>query len=126
MDTNDLIFPYLLRKVTEKAAPASYNWIGRGDKVGGDKAAVNAMRVSLKELKLNGTVFIGEGGKDEAPQLYNGEVFGGKNAVDYVDIADDTLEGSTYLAGGQTNAMAVIATAPKRNHVGSRKTCRYS
>jgi len=113
VDTHDLIFPYLLRKVTEKAALASYDWIGRGDKEGGDKAAVDAMRVSLNKLKLNGTVVIGEGEKDEAPQLYNGEVFGDKNAEDHLDIAVDPVEGTTFLAGGQTNAMAVIATAPK-------------
>jgi len=113
VDTHGLIFPYLLRKVTEQAALASYDWIGRGDKEGGDKAAVDAMRVSLNELKLNGTVVIGEGEKDEAPQLYNGEVFGDKNAADHLDIAVDPVEGTTYLAGGQTNAMAVIATAPK-------------
>ena len=111
--THDLIFPYLLRKVTEKAALASYNCIGRGNKTGGDSAAVEAMRVSLEELKINGTIVIGEGEKDEAPQLYNGEVFGKKDASDQLDIAVDPLEGTTFLADGQTNAMAVIATAPK-------------
>lgn len=111
--THDLIFPYLLRKVTEKAALASYNWIGRGNKIGGDSAAVEVMRASLEELKINGTIVIGEGEKDEAPQLYNGEVFGNKDASDQLDIAVDPLEGTTFLADGQTNAMAVIATAPK-------------
>ena len=57
VDTHDLIFPYLLRRVTEKAALASYNWIGRGNKEGGDKAAVDSMRKSLTEIKLNGTVW---------------------------------------------------------------------
>ena len=56
--THDLIFPYLLRKVTEKAALASYNWIGRGNKTGGDSAAVEAMRVSLEELKIESKIFI--------------------------------------------------------------------
>jgi fructose-1,6-bisphosphatase II len=111
--THDLIFPYLLRKVTEKAALASYNWIGRGNKIEGDSAAVEAMRASLEELKINGTIVIGEGEKDEAPQLYNGEVFGNKDASDQLDIAVDPVEGTTFLADGQTNAMAVIATAPK-------------
>jgi len=111
--THDLIFPYLLRKVTEKAALASYNWIGRGNKIGGDSAAVEAMRASLEELKINGTIVIGEGEKDEAPQLYNGEVFGNKDVSDQLDIAVDPIEGTTFLADGQTNAMAVIATAPK-------------
>ena len=113
MVAHDLIFPYLLRKVTEKAALASYEWIGRGNKIGGDSAAVEAMRVSLDELKLNGTIVIGEGEKGDAPQLYNGEVFGNKNASDELDIAVDPVEGTTFLADGQTNAMAVIATAPK-------------
>jgi len=113
VDTHDSIFPYLLRRVTEKAALASYNWIGRGNKEGGDKAAVDSMRKSLTEIKLNGTVVIGEGEKDQAPQLYNGEVFGDENAEDHLDIAVDPVEGTTYLVGGQTNAMAVIATAPR-------------
>ena len=111
--THDLIFPYLLRKVTEKAALASYNWIGSGNKIGGDSTAVEAMRASLEELKINGTIVIGEGEKDKVPQLYNGEVFGNKDASDQLDIAVDPLEGTTILADGQTNAMAVIATAPK-------------
>jgi len=111
--THDLIFPYLLRKVTEKAALASYNWIGHGNKIGGDSAAVEVMRASLEELKINGTIVIGEGEKDKAPQLYNGEIFGNKDASDQLDIAVDPLEGTTFLADGQTNAMAVIATAPK-------------
>ena len=91
--TNDLIFPYPLRKVTEKAALASYNWIGRGNKTGGDSAAVEAMQTSLEELKINGTIVIGEGEKDEAPHLYNGEVCGKKHASDQLDIAVDSLEG---------------------------------
>ena len=113
VDTSDLVFPYLLRKVTERAALESYDWIGRGNKEGGDKAAVEAMRMSLTELKLNGTVIIGEGEKDEVPALYNGQVFGNKNASDRLDIAVDPVEGTTSLAVGQTNAMAVIAIAPK-------------
>ena len=113
VDTSDLVFPYLLRKVTERAALESYHWIGRGNKEGGDKAAVEAMRMSLTELKLNGTVIIGEGEKDEVPALYNGQVFGNKNSSDQLDIAVDPVEGTTSLAIGQTNAMAVIAIAPK-------------
>ena len=113
VDTSDLVFPYLLRKVTERAALESYDWIGRGNKEGGDKAAVEAMRMSLTELKLNGTVIIGEGEKDEVPGLYNGQVFGNKNVSDQLDIAVDPVEGTTSLAVGQTNAMAVIAIAPK-------------
>ena len=113
VDTSDLVFPYLLRKVTERAALESYDWIGRGNKEGGDKAAVEAMRMSLTELKLNGTVIIGEGEKDEVSGLYNGQVFGNEHASDQLDIAVDPVEGTTSLAVGQTNAMAVIAIAPK-------------
>ena len=113
VDTSDLVFPYLLRKVTERAALESYDWIGRGNKEGGDKAVVKAMRESLTELNLNGRVIIGEGEKDEVPGLYNGQVFGNKNASDQLDIAVDPVEGTTSLAVGQTNAMAVIAIAPK-------------
>ena len=113
VNTSDLVFPYLLRKVTERAALESYDWIGRGNKEGGDKAAVEAMRMSLTELKLNGTVIIGEGEKDEVLGLYNGQVFGNKNESDQLDIAVDPVEGTTSLAVGQTNAMAVIAIAPK-------------
>ena len=113
VNTHDLIFPYLLRKITERAAVASYEWIGRGNKVGGEKAVVDAMRLALTDLKLNGTVVIGEGEKDDTTQLYNGELFGDENASDKLDIAVDPLEGTTSLSVGQTNAMAVIATAPK-------------
>ena len=64
VDTHDMIFPYLLCKVSEKVALASYKWIDRGDKDGVDKVAVDAMRVSLNELKLNSTVVIGESEKE--------------------------------------------------------------
>ncbi len=113
VDTHDLIFPYLLRKVTEQAALASYSWIGRGQKEKGDAAAVEAMRESLQALKLNGTVVIGEGEKDEAPQLYKGEKFGDADHPVQVDIAVDPVEGTTYLAKGLTNAMATIAISPR-------------
>ena len=113
VDTQDQIFPFLLRKVTEQAALASYSWIGRGQKEKGDAAAVAAMRQALKDLNLNGMVVIGEGEKDQAPQLYNGEVFGDKEGVNQVDIAVDPVEGTTYLVKGLTNAMATIAISER-------------
>ena len=112
-DTRDLVFPYLLRNVTERAALAYFDRNGRGNKEDGDKAASEAMRMSLSELKLNGTVIIGEGEKGEVPELYNGQILGEKNASDQLDIALDPLEGTTSLEVGQTNAMAAIAIAPK-------------
>jgi len=113
VDSHDMIFPYLLRNVTEKAALASYDWIGRGQKEDGDGAAVDAMRAVIQDLGINGTVVIGEGEKDEAPQLYNGEKFGDPDGEHQLDIAVDPVEGTTYLAKGLTNAMATIAVAPR-------------
>ena len=104
---------YGLRKVTESAAQAAFDWIGRGDKERGDGAAVDAMRASLQQLAIEGLVVIGEGEKDEAPQLYNGEIVGQPGADFKVDIAVDPVEGTSYLAKGLTNAMAVIAIAPR-------------
>ncbi|GJM02579.1 MAG: fructose-1,6-bisphosphatase [Rhodomicrobium sp.] len=104
---------YGLRKVTEDAARAAYVWIGRGDKERGDGAAVDAMRSALQEIELEGLVVIGEGEKDEAPQLFNGEIVGQPGAAFKADIAVDPVEGTSYLAKGQTNALAVIAIAPR-------------
>lgn len=106
-------FIFTLRGVTEVAARSAYHWIGRGDKNQGDQAAVEAMREKLAALNLNGLVTIGEGEKDEAPALYNGEVFGDPDAADAFDIAVDPVEGTSYLAKGITNAMAVLAIAPR-------------
>lgn len=104
---------YRLRKVTEDAARAAYVWIGRGDKERGDAAAVEAMRTALEKIELEGLVVIGEGEKDEAPQLYNGEIVGQPGAAFKADIAVDPVEGTSYLAKGQTNALAVIAISPR-------------
>jgi fructose-1,6-bisphosphatase II len=104
---------YDLRNVTEEAACAAWDWIGRGDKERGDKAAVDAMRRALARLPLDGQVVIGEGEKDQAPGLFNGERVGGGSGHPAVDIAVDPVEGTTYLAKGLTNAMAVIAVAPR-------------
>jgi fructose-1,6-bisphosphatase II len=94
------LFIYALRNVTETAALAAFDWIGRGDKNQGDGAAVATMREALNHLPIDGTIIIGEGEKDEAPALYNGERVG------------DPVEGTTYLANGLTNAMTVMALAP--------------
>jgi len=117
------LFLYALRTVTEGAASAAYDWIGRGRKDDGDGAAVDAMRAALNQLAIDGLVVIGEGEKDEAPALYNGERLGtGPGGADsggsalgdtQLDIAVDPVEGTTYLANGQTNALAVIAVAPR-------------
>ncbi|MBI3453356.1 MAG: class II fructose-bisphosphatase [Rhodospirillales bacterium] len=102
-----------LTAVTEAAARAAYDWIGRGDKEQGDAAAVDAMRAALGALEIDGTIVVGEGEKDEAPGLYNGERVGNPDSPIKLDIAVDPVEGTSYLAKGLTNAMAVIALAPR-------------
>jgi fructose-1,6-bisphosphatase II len=106
-------FIYGLRAVTEAAARAAYDWIGRGDRNQGDLAGVEAMRIALNDMPVGGTVVIGEGEKDEAPALYKGETLGDQSAPLQFDIAVDPVEGTSYLAKGMTNAMAVIAMAPR-------------
>lgn len=106
-------FVYSLRTVTEAAARAAFDWIGRGDKEKGDAAAVDAMRATLNRLPLTGTIVIGEGEKDQAPELYKGERVGNGGGEIEVDFAVDPVEGTTYLAKGMTNAMATIAMAPR-------------
>ncbi len=107
------LFIYALRNVTEAAALAAFDWIGRGDKNQGDGAAVTTMREALSHLPFDGTIVIGEGEKDEAPALYNGERVGNPDAPLKCDIAVDPVEGTTFLANGMTNAMTVMALAPK-------------
>ncbi len=106
-------FIFGLRTVTEQAAMAAFEWIGRGDKERGDGAAVDAMRTALAKIDVEGLVVIGEGEKDEAPQLYNGEIVGQAGSSFQADIAVDPVEGTSYLAKGLTNAMAVIAITPR-------------
>jgi len=101
-----------LVRVTEAAALASARWIGRGDKEAADQAAVDAMRGVLGTIAMDGLVVIGEGEKDEAPMLYNGEHIG-DGTPPQVDIAVDPLEGTTLTAKGMPNALAVIALAEK-------------
>ena len=98
-------------RVTEAAALASARWQGRGDKEGGDQAAVDAMRKMLESVEMDGTVVIGEGEKDEAPMLFNGERVGTGNAP-AVDIAVDPVEGTRLLAEGRPGSLAVLAAAP--------------
>lgn len=117
MSTNQDIRPedfvYTLRSVTEDAALAAYGWIGRGKKEAGDGAAVDAMRSALNKLPINGEIIIGEGEKDEAPMLFHGEKVGSKKGGTAYSIAVDPVEGTSYLAKGLTNAMAVIALTKK-------------
>ena len=97
-------------RVTEAAAIASIEWMGRGDEHAADQAAVDAMRTALNGLAIDGTVVIGEGERDEAPMLFIGEKVGtGKGPL--VDIALDPLEGTTITATGGSNALAVLAIA---------------
>jgi fructose-1,6-bisphosphatase II / sedoheptulose-1,7-bisphosphatase len=99
-------------RVTEAAAVAASQWIGRGDNDAADAAAVEAMRMALNELPLCGTVVIGEGERDEAPMLYIGEKVGcGEDSSPSIDIALDPLEGTTITANAGPNALAVLAIA---------------
>lgn len=100
-----------LVRVTEAAALASARWLGKGAKNEGDGAAVDAMRLSFNSLDIDGKIVIGEGEKDHAPMLYNGERVGtGRGAA--VDVAVDPVEGTNLLAYGRPNAIAVVGTAP--------------
>ena len=101
-----------LVRVTEAAAMAAARWIGRGDKEDADQAAVDAMRFVLDSVDMRGVVVIGEGEKDEAPMLYNGEEVGNGEGPE-VDVAVDPLEGTRLTALGQPNAIAVIAVAER-------------
>ena len=99
-----------LVRVTEAAAMAAGRWIGRGDKIAADRAAVDGMRTMLDTVRMRGTVVIGEGEKDEAPMLYNGERVGNGEGSE-VDVAVDPLEGTRLTANGAPSAIAVIALA---------------
>ncbi|MBU2753816.1 class II fructose-bisphosphatase [Acidithiobacillus sp. CV18-2] len=101
-----------LLPVTETAARAASSWIGRGEKEQGDGAAVDAMRAALAQVHMRGTVVIGEGEKDEAPMLYNGETVGSGSGPE-VDIAVDPVEGTTFMSYGMPGSICVLAAAPK-------------
>ncbi len=101
-----------LVRVTEAAALAAARWVGRGDKEAADQAAVDAMRLMLETVPMDGIVVIGEGEKDEAPMLYNGERIGDGSPPE-VDIAVDPLEGTRLTARGMPSALSVIALAER-------------
>jgi fructose-1,6-bisphosphatase II len=101
-----------LVRVTEAAAMAAGRWVGRGDKNGGDGAAVDAMRTLIGTVSMRGVVVIGEGEKDEAPMLYNGEEVGDGLGPE-CDVAVDPVDGTTLMAKGMPNAVAVLAVAER-------------
>ena len=101
-----------LVRVTEAAAMAAARWMGRGDKEGADQAAVDAMRLVLATVAMDGLVVIGEGEKDEAPMLYNGERIGSGEPPE-TDIAVDPVEGTTLTSLGRGNAISVIAVSER-------------
>ncbi|HRE26352.1 MAG TPA: class II fructose-bisphosphatase, partial [Anaerolineales bacterium] len=101
-----------LVRVTEAAAMAAARFMGRGDKIGGDGAAVDAMRLVLNSVEMDGIIVIGEGEKDDAPMLYNGEVLGTGRGPK-VDIAVDPIDGTRLLALGRSNALATVALSDR-------------
>ncbi|WP_371404567.1 class II fructose-bisphosphatase [Kribbella sp. NBC_00662] len=103
-----------LVRVTEAAAMAAGRWVGRGDKNGADGAAVNAMRTLIGTVGMNGVVVIGEGEKDNAPMLYNGEQVGGGDGPE-CDVAVDPVDGTTLVAKGMNNGIAVMAVSARNS-----------
>ncbi len=101
-----------LVRVTEAAAMAAGRWVGRGDKIGGDGAAVDAMRKLIGTVSMRGIVVIGEGEKDHAPMLYNGEHVGNGDGPE-CDVAVDPIDGTTLMAKGMPNAIAVLAATER-------------
>jgi fructose-1,6-bisphosphatase II len=101
-----------LVRVTEAAAMAAGRWVGRGDKEGGDGAAVDAMRRLINSVPMRGVVVIGEGEKDNAPMLFNGEHVGDGTGPE-VDVAVDPIDGTTLMSKGMPNALAVLAVAER-------------
>ncbi len=111
-ETPDRNLAFDLARVTETAAMAAARWQGRGDKEAADQAAVDGMRAILPSLDMDGVVVIGEGEKDEAPMLYNGEAVGNGTGP-AVDVAVDPVDGTTLTAQGMPGALAVIAVADR-------------
>ncbi|MFP5068480.1 class II fructose-bisphosphatase [Pseudonocardia nantongensis] len=101
-----------LVRVTEAAAMAAGRWVGRGDKNGGDGSAVDAMRQLISSVSMRGVVVIGEGEKDEAPMLFNGEEVGNGEGPS-CDVAVDPIDGTTLMSKGMPNALAVLAVAER-------------
>jgi fructose-1,6-bisphosphatase II len=104
---------FSLRRVTEGAATAAFNWIGRGDSQDAGRAALEAMRKTLAEVDIDAVVAIGEATRGEAPQPQRGERLGRPGSSFKADIAVDPVEGTSYLVRGQTNALAVLAVAAR-------------
>ena len=100
-----------LARVTEAAALAAGRWVGRGDKEAADQAAVDAMRLVLNTVPMDGIVVIGEGEKDEAPMLFNGETIGAGGPA--TDVAVDPIDGTTLTSLGRNHAVSVIALAQR-------------
>ncbi len=101
-----------IARVTEAAALASGRWMGRGEKEKADNAAVEAMRLVLSSVDMDGVIVIGEGEKDNAPMLYNGEHVG-NGLPPEMDVAVDPIDGTTPVAFGRTNGIATVAIAPR-------------
>ena len=101
-----------LVRVTEAAALSAAHFMGRGDKTGGDQAAVDGMRLVLNTIEMAGIIVIGEGEKDQAPMLYNGEKLGSGDLPE-VDIAVDPIDGTRPLAEGRLNSISTVAIAPR-------------
>jgi fructose-1,6-bisphosphatase II len=101
-----------LVRVTEAAALAAGRWVGRGDKNAADQAAVDAMRLMVDSVSMDGVVVIGEGEKDEAPMLFNGEAVGEGSGPE-TDVAVDPIDGTRLTSVGQPNALSVIALGPR-------------
>lgn len=99
-------------RVTEAAALASGRWMGRGEKEKADQAAVEAMRLILRSISMDGVIVIGEGEKDNAPMLFNGEKVGNGSPPE-VDVAVDPIDGTRPLAFGRTNSIATVSIAPR-------------
>ena len=104
---------FSLRRVTESAATAAFSWIGRGDSHDAGVAALESMRAALDQVDIDAVVAIGEATPGEAPQPQRGERLGRPGSVFKADIAVDPVEGTSYLVRGQTNALAVLAVAPR-------------
>ncbi len=101
-----------LMRTTEAAALAAARWVGRGDKVAADQAAVDAMRLMFNSVEFDGIVVIGEGEKDEAPMLYNGERLGTGHSPS-VDVAVDPIDGTRLVSRGESNGLSVVAIAER-------------
>src|ERR687889_671899 len=112
VDAPDRNLALELVRVTEAAAMAAGRWVGRGDKNGADGVAVNAMRVLISTVGMDGVVVIGEGEKDNAPMLFNGEEVGDGTGPE-TDVAVDPIDGTTLAAKGMNNAISVMAVAPR-------------